>query len=110
MPKKALSLAQLDRQLADLNAQRDALMAAAKAKVVGEVQEIIAAHGLTATDLFGSRRKTASGTAAKKKPVGRILYRDKANGHTWTGRGPKPKWLKDHESAGGSAADFKVKR
>lgn len=110
MPKKVLSLAQLDRQLADLNAKRDALVAAEKAKVVSEVQAIIAAHGLTAADLFGTRRKKAAGAPAAKKPASKVLYRDKDSGNSWTGRGPKPKWLKDHEAAGGDIADFRVKR
>jgi DNA-binding protein H-NS len=45
--------------------------------------------------------------AAKKKPSGRPTYRDDA-GNTWTGMGPKPRWLKEGIAAGKSLEDFQA--
>ncbi|MDM0116598.1 H-NS family nucleoid-associated regulatory protein [Variovorax sp. J22R133] len=43
--------------------------------------------------------KTATAKPASKKRKTRTVYRDDA-GHTWTGMGPRPRWLKDALAAG----------
>jgi len=45
--------------------------------------------------------------AAKKTATGRPVYRDDA-GNSWTGMGPKPRWLKQAIEAGKSLEDFKA--
>jgi len=54
--------------------------------------------------LAGAAPKKA--TAAKKTASGRPVYRDDA-GNSWTGMGPKPRWLKQAIEAGKSLEDFK---
>ena len=43
--------------------------------------------------------------ASKTKRASSVLYRDDA-GHTWTGRGPRPGWLKDALAAGKTLEDL----
>lgn len=40
-----------------------------------------------------------------KKVAGKVKYRDD-QGHSWTGMGPKPRWLKDAVTAGKRLEDF----
>ncbi|SEB24481.1 H-NS family nucleoid-associated regulatory protein [Variovorax sp. YR216] len=44
--------------------------------------------------------------ARKKRRPSTVVYRDDA-GHSWTGRGPQPRWLKESLAAGKSLEDFK---
>lgn len=64
---------------------------------VEKVKADAVALGLNAKDFFVEKRVAA------------IRYRDPANdGNTWTGRGPKPKWLKDSIANGASLEQFAV--
>lgn len=79
----------------DLLAQRAALEAQIEAArkqelsdVVAKVRGLVQEYGLTADDVFSSRRaSTGRGPAAPK-------YRDPDSGKTWTGRGKPPDWIK----------------
>lgn len=64
---------------------RDALNA-------GRTLEEFAAWSLPA------KPKSAKPKASKKR-MSKVLYRDQA-GHTWTGMGPRPRWLKEALDAG----------
>lgn len=48
-------------------------------------------------------KKTKNGS--KKRRASSVLYRDEA-GHSWTGRGPRPGWLKDALAAGKTLEDL----
>jgi DNA-binding protein H-NS len=67
------------------------------AGVVGRIREAIKFYGLTATDL-GLGGGHSGGVAAKAgrqaaKPVV-VRYADAA-GNAWSGRGPRPRWLRE---------------
>ena len=47
---------------------------------------------------FAAGPRSTKSAAAKKRPS-KIAYRDEA-GHTWSGMGPKPRWLKEALQAG----------
>ena len=51
-----------------------------------------------ATEPAGASPKSAKPKASKKRKS-RVLYRDKA-GHSWSGMGPRPRWLKEALDAG----------
>jgi len=81
--------------LAELIAQKDALEQQIKAAraaelkdAISQVQQIIAAHGLTIEDFFGKSKaeRKSKGTVAPK-------YKNPTTGETWSGRGRSPKWL-----------------
>lgn len=48
-----------------------------------------------------------AGTRKKSKGAGKAKYRDGA-GHSWSGFGPKPGWLKDAIAAGKTLDEFRV--
>lgn len=90
--------AAIEKQIAD--AQREARSAA-----IAEVRNLMAEHGLTASDL-GAR-----GPAAPRKGGGGKVpakFRDPATGDTWSGRGLKPKWLQAALAAGRTLAEFAI--
>ena len=87
-------------KLQDLIAQREAIEKAIKEARKDEVKQAVATirglvdqFNLSATDIFGRKTKTASGS---RKPVA-AKYRDPASGATWTGRGKAPKWIADQD-------------
>lgn len=78
----------------ELLAQREALEAQIQAArkqevsdVVAKVRGLVADYGLTAEDIFTSKRKS-------KVSVSEPKYRDPSTGKTWTGRGKPPDWIK----------------
>ncbi|MDE2298465.1 MAG: H-NS histone family protein [Burkholderiales bacterium] len=112
-----LTSAELLKQSEALRRQAEELKRKEIPEVVARMKEAIAHYGLTAADLGlaasvakAARPAKKQGKAeapaaavpkkAAKKPA-TIKYRDGA-GHTWSGYGPKPKWLKDALAAGAS--------
>ena len=118
----AKSLAQINKQIARLQQEADALKAKEVPSVVQRLKEAIEHYGLTVEHLFGSKApkaapakavkakatKPARKTGAKRPPVP-IKFRDEA-GNTWTGRGNRPRWLVAALSSGKKIDDFAVKR
>ena len=107
------SYAQIQKQIAALRAQADKQRRKEVDDVVARIREAIAHYGLTAADLGLARRAAAPAKVpAKKKSKAKIVvpvkYRDEA-GHTWTGRGLKPVWLRDALAGGKTLEDFAVK-
>jgi DNA-binding protein H-NS len=111
------TLAQIRKQIAQLEEQAKAIRQREISGVVARIREAIAHYGLTADDLglgggsAGStgrktrkprKAKGAGKAKAARKTVGAVKYRDEA-GNTWTGRGRRPKWFTDALAAGKTA-------
>ena len=89
------------------------------AQVIARIREAIAFYKLTPGDLgFGGRASAAAKKARKvrvakpgRKSAGKQArapkFRDSA-GNVWSGRGPRPRWLKEAIAAGKSMQDFAV--
>lgn len=117
----AKSLADIQRQIQQLEKQAQEIKSREVAGVVARIKEAIEFYGLTAGDLFGGRGrkitrkvrgadKVATKTVGRKKASGKkipVKYRDDA-GNTWTGRGLKPRWLTAALGAGKTLEDFQV--
>jgi DNA-binding protein H-NS len=118
----ARTLAQIERQIQELQQRAVALKAKEASGVVQRIKQAIEHYGLTAEQLFGgkpaqvgvvSKARAKSGTGKGKskkvasKSVGVVRFRDDA-GNTWTGRGPQPKWMKDAIAGGKALDDLKV--
>lgn len=104
------SLNQLQKEIARLQSQVEAIKKKEVKDVISRIKEAIAAYDLTATDLglSGSKtrkvRATAAGKSKARKSAGRksasrVKYRDGA-GNTWTGHGRRPQWFLDAVAAG----------
>lgn len=106
------------RTYADINKEIEALQKQAErvrqeevAGVVARINETIATYGLKPGDLdFGSprvgkKRKTASANGATKTKKSK--YGD-GTGNVWSGRGPRPRWLREALEQGKQLADFLI--
>jgi DNA-binding protein H-NS len=79
------------------------------AGVVGRIRKAIEFYGLTAADL-GLGGGAAS--SAKKPRAGKASVRAAAKysdgaGNTWSGRGPRPRWLREALASGQSLEQFR---
>lgn len=109
-----LMLPEIIQLIEDLERERDAKLADARAALLQEVEERSAALGLTAAQLINGRQ--ASGRVETRKTKGKrpaaepaeVRYRDPESGGTWTGNGRIPKWMKQAEASGRNRAEFLV--
>ena len=108
----AKSYEQVLRQIESLKSEAEKLRRKEIGDVVARIRQAIEHYNLTAADLgFGSRKAAAPAKAPaakkRKKFIVPVKYRDDA-GHTWSGRGLRPIWLRDALAAGKSLKDFEV--
>ena len=96
-------LDELIAQRDDLQRRIDAIEAEHRATLIAQAHDALKALGITAAELVQARvsRKARSRTPAA------IRYRA-VGGHTWTGRGKQPVWLRDALAAGATLGDFLV--
>lgn len=127
------SLIDLNRKIAKLQKQADAIKNRERKGVIDRIRQAIDDYELTPADLFTesgapvrrSRRAGGAGSdrvladagsnrprrgrplgAVSRNPVP-IRYRDD-KGNTWTGRGKTPNWLKAHIENGREANEFLI--
>lgn len=123
-----LTSADLIRQSEELRDQAQELMRRERPEVIARIKEAIAHYGLTAGDLglgggAGKAARTAAAAAVepasdgkaaaagtKRRKIRRtaaVSYRD-GQGNSWSGFGPKPKWLKDALASGVSEESLRA--
>jgi len=109
----AKSYEQILKQIESLKGEAEKARRRETDGVITRIRDAIEHYGLTAADL-GLRGKVAKAparkVAAKKrktKIVVPVKYRDEA-GHTWSGRGLRPIWLRDAIAGGKTLKDFEV--
>jgi DNA-binding protein H-NS len=91
---------QIEQQINELAAKKQALLNKGRQEVIQKIKAMIAEYALTASELglSGKGKATVAG--------GRRVAPKYANPHnaaqTWSGRGPHPKWVKAHQAKGGS--------
>lgn len=123
----ASTYAQIQRQIARLQAKAKAIenaKSAKKSKDVQKVRQLMDKLGVTMSDLgagatpgraTAGKGKSAKTSAAKKpgrktaakKPVP-IRYRDPETNDTWTGRGRPPRWLVKRTEQGKRREDYLI--
>lgn len=105
---------QIQRQIEALQRQAEKLKAQEVGGVVERIKVAIAHYGLTAEQLgFGasnpaSRKSTATSAEPLSPKSAEAKYTDGA-GNAWSGRGPRPHWLRDALAAGKSLDSFASK-
>ena len=103
------TLQSLLAQKADLERKIQETQRQERQAAVDKVRALMAEFGLSVEDLGGKAagggRKKAAGTDGSRKAA--VKYRDAA-GHTWSGRGLQPRWLRDAIAGGKSLKDFAV--
>lgn len=101
---------QIQQEIERLQREAERLKHEEVAGVIARIKEAIQVYGLSAADLGlaggAQKRLVGNGSLASTKA---IKYRDEA-GNVWSGRGPRPQWLRDALAAGRSIEEFAVQR
>lgn len=100
---------QIVQQIESLKQQADAIRKKEVGEVIGRIKEAISFYQLTAEDLGLTGRAAAKPSAkgASRGAASGPQYRDES-GNSWSGRGPRPRWLKAALAAGKKLEDFKA--
>jgi DNA-binding protein H-NS len=84
------TLAELIKQKEALEAQIANTRQSELTDAISKVKALVAEHGLTQKDVFGSSKGTKKSSGRSKVAA---KYRDPSSGQTWSGRGKTPKWI-----------------
>lgn len=107
---------QIQRQIAQLQAEADKLRRQEMGEVIARIRTAIEHYGITAADLgltgepkakAAVPRKRRTGAKSASKSTAPVMYRDDA-GNSWVGRGKRPQWLRDALAAGRTLDEFRV--
>lgn len=101
---------QIQKRIEALRKQADKLRTKEVGGVVARIKVAIAHYGLTAEQL-GLGKGDAGGqerTPRVARSASPARFAD-GNGNTWSGRGPRPQWLRSALAAGRSLEEFDVK-
>ncbi|MBT2322749.1 H-NS histone family protein [Variovorax paradoxus] len=100
------SYKQIQKQIEALQRQAEKLKNQEVDGVVARIKEAIAHYGLTAQQLgFGPGAGVAKAKAKKAARATSAKYSD-GSGNSWSGRGPRPHWLRDALKAGRALEEF----
>ena len=99
------TLAQVQKQIAALEAKATKLREAEKAGVIARIKEAIKVYGIAPRELYSATPVKAK--SKQEKAVAAPRFSD-GLGNTWIGRGPYPQWVRDALDAGKKLADFAV--
>ncbi|MEJ7138397.1 H-NS family nucleoid-associated regulatory protein [Amphibiibacter pelophylacis] len=102
------SLDQLMAEKAALEEQISRRQREERAGAIGQIRDLMQRYDLTKDDIpeRGATAGRARSAAAGKKLEAK--YRDAATGNSWTGRGLKPRWLRDAIEGGRTLESFAV--
>ena len=97
------TLEQLQSKIQKLQQQADALLARKTQAVVGQIRDLMEAHGLTMADIEarvrGKEKNTNSKSKLKSTAVAKAglpaKYLNGKTGETWSGRGRPPAWISE---------------
>lgn len=106
----AKSYAQIQSEIAKLQEQADKLREQEVGEVIARIKDAIKQYDLTPSQLgFRAARGTRAAAApvAKKKGAAKPQFAD-GSGNVWSGRGPRPRWLKAALGKNGDIEQFRV--
>lgn len=100
------TIQELVRQREELDRQIRQLQDSTRNEAISTIRSLMSEHGITVEELSRGGRK--SGGEGKAGSTVAPKYRDPATGKTWTGRGLKPKWVKEALDSGKSLEDLTI--
>lgn len=101
------TVAQIQKQIEALQKEADTIKRKEVPGVIARIKEAIRHYGLTAADL-GFTAASSKSIKSPSKSTGKSAgakYADGA-GNVWSGRGPRPAWLREALSQGKALSDF----
>lgn len=96
---------QLLQEIEALKQQAAAIRKKEVKAVIAQLREAIDSYGLTAADLGLESSESAKRSAEDARQP---KYRDN-KGNVWSGRGPRPKWLREAIATGSKKEDFAIR-
>lgn len=103
MRKELNSITEIKKEISRLKRDADKLKQKTRSKVISDILRSMKEHDLTPEDIAQAFYHKPSRTKTESK----VRYQH-PDGHTWTGRGRIPTWIKQIESEGRSREDFTV--
>ena len=108
----AKTLAQIRKQISQLQKEADTLKEREMGGVVARIKEAIDRYALTPQDLFGARPRRPGARPGRRATVRRVpsppKFRDEA-GNAWSGHGKRPNWFKAALESGKTPDDLLIK-
>ena len=81
-----------------------------KTAALAKLKKTASSMGFSLEDLVGGPAKPSKRTQKKNSAPLPAQYRDPANAeNTWSGRGARPKWLREQLAKGKALEEFKIK-
>lgn len=104
-----MSLNELLQQKAELERQISEQTREQRAAAIAEIKSLMLTYGLTPGDIVPDAEKIAKAGKKSSRAGAKVepKYRD-AHGHTWTGRGLKPNWLRAALHNGATLEQFAI--
>jgi DNA-binding protein H-NS len=104
-----VTVAELLEQKAALEKQIAEVQREERAGAIAQIRSLMQQYNLSPAD-FAGRGSAAGPKAAGSRAGGSVAakYRDPDSGKTWSGRGLKPRWLRDAMANGKSPSDFAI--
>jgi DNA-binding protein H-NS len=104
-----VTVAELLEQKAALEKQIAEVQREERSSAISQIRTLMQQYNLSPSDFAG--RGGGAGPKVAGSRAGRSVaakYRDPESGKTWSGRGLKPRWLRDAIANGKSATDFAI--
>lgn len=102
-----VQLESLLKQRADLDSQIREMQQSERQDAIRKIRELVAMYNIDVFKDLGPAGAARKQSAVKGTSVA-VKYRNAATGDTWTGRGLKPKWLRQQLEEGKQLDDFKA--
>lgn len=85
----------LKAQLEALQERTEAARVSELEAVIAQIRGLVAEFGITEDQIYGRKRATKAGGAAKTASAVEAKYQNPKTGETWSGRGRAPLWIRD---------------
>ena len=100
----------IQAQIAELQRKAASIRAAERASALTKIKSLMATFDIKVQELSGKVSSSVAAPRTKKTSQGQKVppkYRDAA-GNVWSGRGLKPRWLRDALANGAKAESFLI--
>ena len=100
--------AQILNQITKAETELAQAQQAMRAEAITKVRAAMAEAGLSLADIDDGSTRRATAVKPGKTSTVAPKYRDPASGHTWSGRGLKPRWMTAAIAQGKKPEDFAI--
>jgi DNA-binding protein H-NS len=102
--------AQISKQIEALRLKAEKVKRQEVGEVIKKIRTAISAYDITPQQLFGQAAKANRKQASGKDKADRVSKYSDGTGNVWSGRGPRPHWLRAALAAGRNLSDFLATR